>query len=117
MTTWTVYVLYLPQLAEQAGIPKQWVPWILIADQLVFAITDVLTGFWLDRVRAGFARIGGWMLGVTAISCAAFLVLPFAGALGLVPLPAPLLGAIVVITAAYVTATELQKHCFCRSRA
>jgi MFS family permease len=80
VTTWTVYVLYLPQLAEQAGIPKQWVPWILIADQLVFAITDVLTGFWLDRVRAGFARIGGWMLGVTAISCAAFLALPFAGA-------------------------------------
>ena len=80
MTAWTVYVLYLPQLAAQAGIPKQWVPWILMADQLVFALTDVLTGFWLDRVRAGLARIGGWMLGVTAISCAAFVVLPFAGA-------------------------------------
>jgi len=73
-------VVYLPQLAAQAGIPKQWVPWILMADQLVFALTDVLTGFWLDRVRAGLARIGGWMLGVTAISCIAFLALPFAGA-------------------------------------
>ena len=80
MTTWTVYVVYLPQLVEQAGIAKQWVPWILAADQLVFALTDVLTGYWLDRVRAGLARIGGWMLGVTAISCAAFIALPFAGA-------------------------------------
>jgi len=80
VTTWTVYVAYLPQLAEQAGIPKPWVSWILVADQLVFALTDVLTGFWLDRVRAVFARIGGWMLGVTAISCSAFLALPLAGA-------------------------------------
>jgi hypothetical protein len=51
-----------------------------MADQLVFALTDVLTGFWLDRVRAGLARVGVWMLGVTAISCAAFVALPFAGA-------------------------------------
>jgi MFS family permease len=80
VTTWTLYVVYLPQLAAQAGIPKHWVPWILVADQLVFALTDVLTGFWLDRVRAGLARIGPWMLGVTAVSCVAFIALPFAGA-------------------------------------
>lgn len=55
-------------------------PWILIADQLVFAVTDVLAGFWLDRVRAGFARFGGWVLAVTAVSCLAFVALPFAGA-------------------------------------
>jgi MFS family permease len=82
VTTWTVYVVYLPQLAAQAGLPKHWVPWILMADQLVFALTDVLTGYWLDRVRAALARIGGWMLGVAAISGVAFLVLPFAGASG-----------------------------------
>lgn len=80
MTAWTVYVVYLPQLAAQAGLPKHWVPWILMADQLVFALTDVLTGFWLDRVRASLARIGGWMLGIAALSCAAFVALPFAGA-------------------------------------
>jgi len=80
VTTWTLYVVYLPQLAAQAGIPKHWVPWILVADQLVFALTDVLTGFWLDRVRAGLARVGPWMLCVTAVSCIAFIALPFAGA-------------------------------------
>lgn len=91
VTAWTLYVVYLPQLAAQAGIPKHWVPWILIADQVVFALTDVATGFWLDRVRASLARIGPWMLGVTVLSCAAFILLPFAGASAAV-----LLGAIAV---------------------
>jgi hypothetical protein len=78
-TTWTIYVLYLPQLAAQAGIDKRWVPWILVADQAVFAVMDVITGFWIDRVRAGLARYGGWILGVTALSCVAFLGMGFAG--------------------------------------
>jgi len=76
-TTWTLYVIYLPQLAQQAGIGRQWVPWVLVADQVVFAIMDVVTGFWVDRVRAGLARLGGWILVATALSCAAFLALPF----------------------------------------
>jgi hypothetical protein len=79
-TTWTIYVVYLPPLAAQAGIPRQWVPWILMADQLLFALMDVAAGYWLDRVRSSFVRIGPWILGVAAVSCAAFLALPFAGA-------------------------------------
>jgi MFS family permease len=47
-TTWTIYVIYLPQLAAQAGIAREWVPWIIAADQLIFAVADVLTGFWVD---------------------------------------------------------------------
>jgi MFS family permease len=90
-TTWTIYVIYLPQLAAKAGVAAQWIAWILVADQAVFAVTDVLTGFWVDRVRAGLARFGGWILGVTLLSCAAFLALPFAGAS-----PAALLVAIFV---------------------
>jgi hypothetical protein len=75
-TTWTLYVIYLPQLAQAAGIGKQWVPWILVADQVMFALADVVTGFWVDRVRAGVARLGGWILGVTVLSSIAFLALP-----------------------------------------
>jgi hypothetical protein len=67
------------------------VPWILFADQLVFALMDVVTGFWLDRVRAGYVRFGGWMLAVAAVSCVAFLALPFAGASATI-----LLGAIAL---------------------
>jgi Na+/melibiose symporter-like transporter len=76
-TTWTLYVIYLPQLAAQAGIGAQWVPWILVADQVIFALTDVATGFWIDRLRRGFARFGGWILGFTVLSSIAFLALPY----------------------------------------
>ena len=79
-TTWTLYVIYLPQLAQNAGIGREWVPWILVADQLVFAAMDVVTGFWVDRVRAALGRFGLWMLGGTLVSGVAFLALPFAGA-------------------------------------
>ena len=89
--TWTVYVVYLPQLVEQAGIARSWVPWILLADQLVFAAVDVATGFWVDRVRAGVARLGPWILAVGALSGLAFIALPFMHAS-----PALLLGLILV---------------------
>jgi len=77
-TTWTMYVIYLPQLAQNAGIGREWVPWILVADQLLFAAMDVVTGFWIDRVRAALGRFGLWMLAGTIISGAAFLALPYA---------------------------------------
>jgi len=93
-TTWTLYVIYLPQLAQAAGIGKQWVPWILVADQVIFAVADVITGFWVDRVRAGVARLGGWILGVTVLSSIAFIVLPYLGASPLLLLAAIALWAI-----------------------
>ena len=37
-TNWVLYVVYLPQLAAEAGISKEWVPWILVVDQVVFAV-------------------------------------------------------------------------------
>ena len=79
-TTWTLYVIYLPQLAQGAGIGREWVPWILVADQLVFAAMDVITGFWVDRVRAALGRFGGWILAGSVLSGVAFLALPYAGA-------------------------------------
>ena len=89
--TWTVYVIYLPQLVEQAGIARSWVPWILVADQLVFALVDVATGFWVDRVRHSIARLGPWILAVSVLSGVAFIALPFMHAS-----PALLLAAILV---------------------
>ena len=79
-TTWTLYVIYLPQLAQSAGIGREWVPWILVADQLVFAAMDVVTGFWVDRVRLALGRFGGWILAGSVVSAGAFLALPYAGA-------------------------------------
>jgi len=93
-TTWTLYVIYLPQLAQNAGIGREWVPWILVADQLVFAAMDVVTGFWVDRVRAGLGRFGGWIVAGSALSAFAFLTLPYAGASASVLLAAIALWAI-----------------------
>ena len=75
--TWTVYVIYLPALAVQAGIPKQAVVYILLLDQLMFVAMDLAMGVMADRVSRVLGRLGYVILGVTLVSCAAFLLLPF----------------------------------------
>ena len=42
--TWVIYVIYLPRLAVQAGINRSSVPWILVLDQVIFAVCDCATG-------------------------------------------------------------------------
>ena len=54
--TWTVYALFLPVLAKQAGIPAHWVVWILVADQALFVITDWAAGVFADRLVAAGAE-------------------------------------------------------------
>ena len=76
VTTWTVYVIFLPQLAAQAGIDKRWVIYILMADQLIFAAMDLAIGLKADRVARHVGRLGRLMVGLTAISCVSFLLLP-----------------------------------------
>ena len=76
VSCWTVYVIYLPQLLAQAGIEKKWVIWVLMADQLIFTVMDFSLGVVADRVVARLRRLGPWMLGATAVSCLAFLLLP-----------------------------------------
>ena len=82
VTTWTVYVIFLPQLAAQAGIDKRWVIYVLMADQLIFAAMDLTMGLRADRVVRNAGRLGPMMVGLTAVSCAAFLLLPLAAAAG-----------------------------------
>jgi MFS family permease len=75
--SWTVYVVYLPRLAAEAGVERAWVPWILIADQLIFAACDWAAGVWSDRVSRVVGRLGRIVAIATAISCVAFIALPF----------------------------------------
>ena len=74
--TWVVYAAYLPALAAQVGISKSMVPWILLADQVIFVICDWLAGVLADRIDGAVARLGRWIALVTVASCAAFLALP-----------------------------------------
>jgi hypothetical protein len=90
--TWTVYVIFLPQLAEAAGIPRGKVIFILMLDQAIFALADFAMGFAADRVSRVFGRLGRLVVLLTLLSCLAFLLLPFSAAAG-----APLFLALIVL--------------------
>ncbi len=79
---WTVYVIFLPALAAQAGIAKEWVPWLLLADQAIFAAMDWLLGTRADRVAGAMGRLANAILLASLLSCGAFLLLPFAAPSG-----------------------------------
>lgn len=74
---WIVYVIYLPALAEQAGLSKSAVPWLLLMDQLIFVVCDLAVGVWSDQAAGVLGRIGWGVLGVTLLSTVAFLMLPW----------------------------------------
>jgi len=84
--SWTVYIIFLPRLAAEAGIPKSWILWILIADQLVFMIADWLMGAKADRMSRIVGQLGPRLALITLFSALAFLLLPFVA-----PLASPLL--------------------------
>ncbi|WPL18061.1 Major Facilitator Superfamily protein [Thiorhodovibrio winogradskyi] len=77
-TTWVVYVVFLGELLERIGLGKEYVIWFVLLDQVIFAVTDILMGYAADRVERMVARLGPAIISVTLISCATFLLLPFA---------------------------------------
>jgi hypothetical protein len=74
---WTVYAIYLPRLAASAGIAAGAVIYILMLDQAIFTVTDFAMGVAADKVSRLVGRLGHWVAAVTALSCAAFVALPF----------------------------------------
>ncbi len=93
--TWVIYVAYLPELAIRAGIAKSFVPWILVADQSLFAVCDWGAGVFADRLATRLGRIGPWLVAITLVSSAAFIALPWCARAG-----APVLIAIIVVWSA-----------------
>jgi len=79
---WTTYVIYLPKLAAQVGIAPTAVILILMLDQAIFTISDTAMGIAADRIAPLVGRIGVFVGVVTAISCAAFVALPFVAGTG-----------------------------------
>ncbi|MBI2724820.1 MAG: MFS transporter [Polaromonas sp.] len=80
--SWTVYVIFLPQLAAQVGIAKEAVLLILLMDQLIFLVADTAMGVVADKSVRVFGRLGRWVVIATVLSCAAFLLLPLVAAQG-----------------------------------
>ncbi len=75
--TWVVYVIYLPALAEQAGLERRHVPMILLMDQVIFLAFDWAAGVYADRTARLVGRIGVRMAAVALVSCGAFILLPW----------------------------------------
>jgi len=98
VTCWTVYVVYLPQLAAQLGIPREKVIWILLLDQVIFAVMDLVMGLAADRVRKALGRIGPALVLVTLVSCLAFAALPHVATAHAMAMPLAV-AALVVWTA------------------
>lgn len=102
---WTVYVIYLPELLKGAGIAASWLPWLLMADQLVFALMDIAFGVVADRMADGYRKLARLLLLLTTLSAGAFLLLPILGGVSAGWLLAVL--AIWVISASVVRAPTL----------
>ena len=79
---WTTYVIYLPKLAADVGIAPSAVILILMLDQAIFTVTDTAMGMAADRISRLVGRLGMFVGAVTAISCAAFVALPFVAGTG-----------------------------------
>ena len=75
--SWTVYVVFLPELAGRVGLASS-VPTLLLADQLVFLATDLWVGRYADRARDVFVRGGRWLVAAVVSSSLAFVLVPHA---------------------------------------
>lgn len=98
--SWAVYAAFLPQLVVAAGLPRSLVPWILVLDQLVFAICDPWAGLAADRAAQRARRIGPTVAWLTMGCALAFALLPFTARGGSVGLMSVLLLGWAVGTAA-----------------
>ncbi|MDN3273021.1 MFS transporter [Frankia sp. RB7] len=79
---WTTYVIYLPKLAAEVGIAPSAVILILMLDQAIFTVADTAMGIAADRLTPYVGRLGLFVGLVSAISCGAFLALPFVAGRG-----------------------------------
>jgi MFS family permease len=79
---WTTYVVYLPKLCADVEIEPVYVILILMLDQAIFTIADTAMGIAADRIAPFFGKLGVFVGALTAISCAAFIALPFVAGSG-----------------------------------
>ena len=104
---WTAYAIYLPRLAASVGIAAGAVIYILMLDQAIFTITDFAMGVAADKVSRLVGRLGHWVAAITALSCAAFVALPYVAATKLGPTALLTLIVIWAITSSALRAPPL----------
>jgi MFS family permease len=103
--TWIIYVVYLPQLATDAGLSRSVVPWLLVADQAIFVVCDWAAGVHADRVTRTFGRLAPRVALVALVSGGAFLALP---ALDFTEVPGKSAAFIALIVVWSITSSALR---------
>uniref|UniRef100_Q07QN8 Major facilitator superfamily (MFS) profile domain-containing protein n=1 Tax=Rhodopseudomonas palustris (strain BisA53) TaxID=316055 RepID=Q07QN8_RHOP5 len=101
---WTTYAIYLPRLAADVGIAPSAVILLLMLDQAIFTVTDTAMGIAADRVSPVVGRLGRFVGLLAAISCAAFVALPFVAAAG----PGAQAGFLVLTVIWVITSSALR---------
>ena len=103
---WTTYVIYLPKLAAGVGIAPGAVILLLMLDQGIFTVTDTAMGIVADRIASVVGRLGVVVGMLTALSCIAFVALPFVASAGAGAGAKPVFIAVIVVWA--VTSSALR---------
>ncbi|MVT70106.1 MFS transporter [Bradyrhizobium pachyrhizi] len=101
---WTTYLIYLPKLCADVGIAPSTVILILMMDQGIFTVTDTAMGMAADRISSLVGRLGLFVGILAAISCAAFIALPYVAGTG----PGAKVWLIVLIVIWAVTSSALR---------
>ncbi|WP_375784140.1 MFS transporter [Bradyrhizobium sp. Pha-3] len=101
---WTTYLIYLPKLCADVGIAPSTVILILMMDQAIFTVTDTAMGMAADRIAILVGRLGVFVGILAALSCAAFVALPYVAGTG----PGAKLWLIVLIVIWAVTSSALR---------
>jgi hypothetical protein len=101
---WTTYVVYLPRLAAEVGIAPSAVILILMLDQAIFTIADTAMGIAADKLAPHLGRLGLFVGLMAAISCGAFVALPFVAGTG----PAAQVWFIALIVIWSITSSALR---------
>jgi hypothetical protein len=104
---WTVYAIYLPRLAASAGIAAGAVIYILMLDQAIFTVTDFAMGVAAYKVSRLVGRLGHWVAAITALSCAAFVALPYVAGTKIGPTALLVLIVIWAVTSSALRAPPL----------
>ena len=82
LLSWTVYVVFLGDLLTLAGAGKDLAPKLLLADQLVFAVMDVLLGRYADGVQNLLKRLTPALLALNLVACLILVALPSLASMG-----------------------------------
>jgi MFS family permease len=77
LLTWVVYVIFLGDMLARLGLPKDWLPKLLLADQIFFLLADIALGYQADRAQRLWGRVAPLLVSLNLLSCLAFVALPF----------------------------------------